>query len=98
MTAFGAEAKRLFKQEQITSFSALNDVIQGCNFSSTPSEALNTFVLMLDDIAKKATKIGTAQRDLFQYVFRALLNSESDSYQDLSTCWSEGQRKFESLN
>lgn len=98
MTAFGAEAKRLFKLEQITSFTDLRQLIERATFSGEYAKALNLLVLMLDDIAKKATKIGTAQRDFFQFSFRALLNVESDSYEDLSKCWSEGQRKFESLN
>ncbi|MGV8942041.1 MAG: hypothetical protein ACOH1P_10975 [Lysobacter sp.] len=98
MTAFGAEVKRLLKQGQITGFDQLRDVINGCRFTSDPSNSLNMLVLMLDDIAKKATKIGPAQRELFQYSFRALLNAESEAYQDLSSCWSVGQRRFESLN
>jgi len=60
--------------------------------------ALNELVLMLDEVAKKATKIGTAQREIFQYSFRSLLNSDSLTFLDLSASWREGQRKFESLN
>ena len=98
MTAFGAEAKRLFKLQQIATFADLHNLIDRCNFREEYAKSLNLLVLMLDDIAKKATKIGTAQRDFFQFSFRALLNVDSDSYEDLSGCWGEGQRKFESLN
>lgn len=98
MTAFGAEVKRLLKQKQVEGFEALDNVIAGCQFGDSPTASLNMLVLMLDDIAKKATKIGPAQRDFFQYSFRALLNQESDAFQNLSLCWTEGQRRFESLN
>lgn len=98
MTAFGAEAKRLLKQGQLDSFDSLCNLIATCEFHDEPSRSLNMLVLMLDDIAKKATKIGPAQREFFQYSFRALLNAESDAHRDLSACWSVGQRRFESLN
>lgn len=98
MTAFGAETKRLFKSGQIQSFQQLNQLVDGCAFVGEPWISLNLLVLMLDDIAKKATKIGTAQRDFFQFSLRALLNSDSDAFRDLSACWGAGQRKFESLN
>lgn len=98
MTAFGAEVKRLFKHDQISSFEDLRSIFDRFHFSGEAPSSLNLLVLMLDDIAKKATKIGAAQRDFFQFSLRALLNSESDSFTDLSACWSEGQRKFESLN
>jgi hypothetical protein len=98
MTAFGAEVKRLFKQAQVGSFAELGELIDSCSFADQAESAMDLLVLMLDDIAKKATKIGTAQRDLFQFSFRALLNAESDSFRNLSACWSDGQRKFESLN
>ncbi len=98
MTAFGAEAKRLFKQGRIQSFADLDAEIGNCKFVGEPSDALNLLVLMLDDIAKKSTKIGPAQRDFFRFAFRSLLNEDSDAYQDFSACWGAGQTKFESLN
>lgn len=98
MTAFGAEAKRLFKQGRIQNFAELELQIKRCDFQADAHESLNLLVLMLDDIAKKSTKIGPAQRDFFRFAFRALLNEDSDAYEDLSACWSAGQTKFESLN
>jgi hypothetical protein len=98
MTAFGAEVKRLFKLSQIHSYADLNKIIDACAFESDAPQSLNMLVMMLDDIARKATKIGTAQRDFFQFSFRALLNSDSEAFKDLSRTWVEGQRKFESLN
>lgn len=98
MTAFGAEVKRLMRQGQVDGFESLTELIHGCAFDTGKDAALNLLVLTLDDIAKKATKIGPAQRDFFQYSFRALFNAESDAFQNLSLCWSEGQRRFESLN
>lgn len=98
MTAFGAEAKRLIRQRQVRSLEELGVLLARSIFNDTSSLALNELVLMLDEIAKKATKIGTAQREIFQYSFRSLLNSDSHTFLDLSACWREGQRKFESLN
>ncbi|QNP40508.1 hypothetical protein [Lysobacter solisilvae (ex Woo and Kim 2020)] len=98
MTAFGAEAKRLIRQKQVGSLEELSALLTRSLFSDAPSLALNELVLMLDEVAKKATKIGTAQREIFQYSFRSLFNSDSPTFLDLSTSWREGQRKFESLN
>jgi len=98
MTAFGAEAKRLIRQGQVGSLAELDSLLQRTQFSDDPALALNELVLMLDEIAKKATKIGTAQREIFQYSFRSLLNSDSPTFLNLSSSWREGQRRFESLN
>lgn len=98
MTAFGAEAKRLFRQGRIKGFADLTALIQGSRFNGESHDALNLLVLMLDDIAKKSSRIGPAQRDFFRFAFRSLLNEDADAYLDLSACWSAGQTKFESLN
>jgi hypothetical protein len=98
MTAFGAEAKRLLRQDKVRSLAEIGGLLAQCRFSGDASSALNELVLMLDEVAKKATKIGTAQREIFQYSFRSLLNSDSPTFLDLSASWREGQRKFESLN
>lgn len=98
MTAFGAEAKRLLRQGKVDSLREIGKLLARCSFSGDAALALNELVLMLDEVAKKATKIGTAQREIFQYSFRSLLNSDSSTFLDLSASWREGQRKFESLN
>jgi len=98
MTAFGAEAKRLLRQDKVGSLREIGELLTRCRFSGDADLALNELVLMLDEVAKKATKIGTAQREIFQYSFRSLLNSDSLTFLDLSASWREGQRKFESLN
>ncbi|RYZ73692.1 MAG: hypothetical protein EOP09_01505 [Proteobacteria bacterium] len=99
MSAFGAECKRLIRQGQIQKVSDIDRLVERLKFcSGEPLDALDTLVLILDEAAKKATKIGTAQREIFQYSFRALLNEDSDSYLDLSACWVAGQQKFESLS
>lgn len=99
MSAFGAECKRLVRQGQIRSPSDMDRLIQSLEFTSDESvNALDTLVLILDEAAKRATKIGTAQREIFQYSFRALFNEDSDSFLDLAGCWIAGRQKFESLN
>lgn len=97
MTAFGAECKRLVRQGQVRRISDVGGLINSLYFSGEPAASLDTLVLVLDEAQKKASKIGTAQREIFQYSFRALLNENSDEYRDLTECWISGQQKFESL-
>ncbi|TZF87364.1 hypothetical protein [Cognatilysobacter lacus] len=98
MSAFGAECKRLIRQGQFATIADIGAVLPQLQFSREPDSSLDTLVLLLDEIARKASKIGTAQREVFQYSFRALLNQDSDDFADLSACWVSGQEKFESLN
>lgn len=98
MSAFGAECKRLIRQGQFATIADIAAVLPEFRFSREADASLDMLVLLLDEIARKASKIGTAQREVFQYSFRALLNQDSDDYGDLSACWVSGQEKFESLN
>ena len=48
----------------------------------------------LDKIKSSSKKIGNAQRMLFQYFFRELFNSESDSYLNLQKAVENGYNKY----
>lgn len=98
MSGFGAECQRLLKQKQIRSLNQLDKIINGCSFKQhNPEEALNDLIIILDQISSTAKKIGDAQRSYFQLCFRQLFNAESDSYQDLSSCWLAAQEQYETL-
>jgi hypothetical protein len=90
MAGFGAECKRLVSNRTIDNIEALNEIIPKLFFSGEPSVALDQLLQVLDEIAKKAKRIGDAQRLYFQLAVRALLLPESESYLDLSRCWLKG--------
>lgn len=94
MAGFGAECKRLMKQNKIQRISDVEHFIGNCKFNGDPHEALNQLIKILDEIAESAKKIGDEQRAYFQLCFRQLLNDETDTFQDLSSCWLAAQEKF----
>jgi hypothetical protein len=97
MTGFGAECNRLVRSGQIKKIADLLPLIEQCKFTESPDESLKQLLTILDQIAKTAKKIGDAQRNYFQLAFRRLLNKDSDSYLNLSTCWLAGQAAYQSM-
>ncbi|MDP4005777.1 hypothetical protein [Methylobacterium sp. NEAU K] len=97
MAGFGAECKRLIKVGAVPEISTIDAAIEELRFSEDPSTSLNQLLLILDQIAKKAKRIGDAQRAYFQFAFRAMLLPSSDAYLDLSKCWLKGQEDFEMM-
>ncbi len=97
MAGFGAECKRLLTHGALRRLESLEDVTSQLHFSGDPSEGLDQLLQILDQIAKKAKRIGDAQRAYFQFALRALLHPESDSYLDLSRCWLKGQENYEMM-
>lgn len=98
MTGFGAECKRMLKTGSIESLDEIDGMIDQLYFSDDVEEALNEMLIILDQIAKKAKRIGDAQRIYFQLVFRALLQPESERRFDLSACWLKAQENYELLH
>jgi hypothetical protein len=94
MAGFGAECKRLIKQGKIRKISDIEILINGCEFQEDSQEALNQLIQILDQIADRARKIGDEQRAYFQICFRQLLNDETDTFQNLSSCWLAAQETF----
>ena len=86
MTGFGAavgklkDSKRINGfQDTIDSFATLKDKYDG----NHEYEWILSLLERLDKIRNTSKKIGNAQRMLFQYFFRELLNPETDSHLDL---------------
>lgn len=98
MTGFGAECKRLIKTGSIEDLTEIGNFINQLHFSSDVDSALNGMITILDQIAKRAKRIGDAQRIYFQLVFRALFQPESDCRYDLSLCWLKAQENYELLH
>jgi hypothetical protein len=97
MSGFGAEVKRLQKNGIVGSDQNLDAIFRHFNFSEDPETSLEQLLMILDNIAKTAKRIGDAQRAYFQYAFRALLLPESEAFGDLSKCWLKGQEDFEMM-
>lgn len=97
MAGFGAECKRLVSNGVVENIDLLKQIIPKLYFSSEPSTALDQLLQVLDQIAKKAKRIGDAQRLYFQIAIRALLLPSSESYLDLSRCWLKGQENYEMM-
>lgn len=95
MAGYGAECKRLLDRKAINSLSEMSDVIEKCRFSSDPELALDQLVQILDEIAKKAKRIGDSQRVYFQLALRNLFLPESESHNDLSQCWLRAQEAYQ---
>lgn len=97
MSGFGAEVKRLQKLGIVGQNQDLSGTLDKLSFSGEPSNSLEQLLLILDNIAKKAKRIGDAQRAYFQFAFRALLHPESEAFGDLSRCWLKGQEDYEMM-
>lgn len=97
MAGFGAECKRLFQNGSYEDFQAIRRSLDGLHFSEEPDMSLSRLVVILDQIASRAKKIGDAQRVYFQYAFRRLLLPDSNSFRDLSSCWLEAQENYEMM-
>lgn len=97
MAGFGAECKRLVSHHVVANVDVINDIIPKLAFSQDPAQALDELMHILDQIAKKAKRIGDAQRLYFQLALRALLLPDSDTYLDLSRCWLKGQENYEMM-
>ena len=97
MAGFGAECKRLIQNRTLNSLDSLGGVIDQLRFKEDAGVALDQLVTILDEIAKKAKRIGDAQRAYFQYAIRALLLPDSECYLDLSRCWLKGQENYEMM-
>lgn len=93
LTGFGAAIARMKDHDIIVSFDELCNNLDSLN----PQDDISWFADLLakmDTIKTSAKKIGNAQRMFFQYFFRELLNSESDSYMNLTLAVENGYKKY----
>jgi len=94
LTGFGAAIGRMKDRDVLTGFA---DVLKMIDELKTQNEGMDWFLSMLrylDMIRDKSKKIGNAQRMYFQYFFRELFNSESDSYLNLDNAAENGYKKY----
>ncbi|MCB2199995.1 hypothetical protein KQI63_11345 [bacterium] len=97
MTAFGAELNRLIKLGKIEDVSSISSMIDNLRFTINPTTSLDQLVVILDEIARPAKRIGDAQREYFRLGFRTLFNDDFDSYLDLSEAWLKAQDMYNSM-
>lgn len=93
LTGFGAAIARMKDRDIVVSFDEVCNNLD----SLTPQDDILWFselLRKLDVIKSSAKKIGNDQRMFFQYFFRELLNSESDSYMDLAAAVENGYKKY----
>lgn len=84
LTGFGAAIGRLKDFGKLSSFEALNAMFEGLKTGGNEeNEWFVELLLGLEKVRAESKKIGNGQRMFFQYFFRELFNSESDSYLNL---------------
>lgn len=98
MTGFGSACSKLIRVGIYSNLSDIEDTISKLEFLEGDSQTgLDQLVVVLDEVAKSAKKIGNAQRAYFEIAYRELLNPESDTYLDLTECWLHAQEKYRIL-
>lgn len=97
LTGFGAAVGRLKDFGKLPSFKELNLLLDKIE---TGTDEINEWfielLLGLDKVKAESKKIGNGQRMLFQYFFRELFNSESDSYLNLYNSAVNSYQKYRS--
>ncbi|MEH6717194.1 hypothetical protein [Parasphingorhabdus flavimaris] len=94
MAGFGAELNRLIRIRDLQSISDIQARIDSVTVNE-PELTLNRLILVLDQIARNAKKIGDSQRVYFQLLFRNLFYTESEFYLDLSGSILKAQESYE---
>lgn len=97
MTGFGAAIGKLKDADIIDSFKDVDVIMERLlqlQNGDYEYEWMIMLVRNLDLIRNTSKKIGNAQRMFFQYFFRELLNSESDSYLNLNNAVENAFQKY----
>lgn len=97
LTGFGAAIGRLRDFGKLSSFNVLNSLFS--KISTGGDEQNEWFIELLIGLEKvraESKKIGNGQRMFFQYFFRELFNSESDSYLNLYNAATNSFQKYRS--
>ncbi len=97
LTGFGAAVARLKDFNKLPSFEELNSLLDKIETGKNEiNEWFIELLLGLDKVKAESKKIGNGQRMLFQYFFRELFNSESDSYLNLYNSAINSYQKYRS--
>lgn len=94
LTGFGAATGKLIDLGKIADFDDIDRIIG--DIKGIDDASLTLVLENLEKIRLKSKKIGNAQRMYFQYLFRELFNSDSDSYIDFSQAVSNAYQKYQS--
>lgn len=94
LTGFGAAVGKMKDLEIVKSLENIVDVLEKLQEKNEGYAWMMDMLLKLDTIKKSSKKIGNAQRMFFQYFFRELFNSESDSYLSLEAAVENGYKKY----
>ncbi len=96
-TGFGAAIGRLKDFGKLASFHVLNslfsEIVAG---GEEQNEWFVELLIGLEKVRAESKKIGNGQRMFFQYFFRELFNSESDSYLNLYHAATNSFQKYRS--
>lgn len=96
-TGFGAAVGRLKDYSKLSSFEELHLLLDKIETGKNEiNEWFIELLLGLDKVKAESKKIGNGQRMLFQYFFRELFNSESDSYLNLYNSAINSYQKYRS--
>ena len=96
LTGFGAAVGKMKDMEIINSLSDIEHLLGNLKKNNDDYVWMMDLLVKLDTIKSASKKIGNAQRMFFQYFFRELFNSESDSYLDLEAAVQNGYKKYSS--
>ena len=94
LTGFGAAIGKMKDLRIITSINNVSNMVIDLKDKNNGYNWMMELLKKLDLIKSSSKKIGNAQRMFFQYFFRELLNSESDSYLNLEEAVQNGYKKY----
>lgn len=94
LTGFGAAVGKMKDLEIIKSLVNIVEMLEKLKEKNDGYVWMMDMLLKLDVIKSSSKKIGNAQRMFFQYFFRELFNSESDSYLNLDIAVENGYKKY----
>lgn len=94
LTGFGAAAGKMKDLCIIRSLADFADMLEKLEENNDGYAWMMELLAKLDSIKSSSKKIGNAQRMFFQYFFRELFNTESDSYLNLEDAVQNGYNKY----
>lgn len=94
LTGFGAAVGKMKDLGILESIRNIDEMLEKLKENNEGYAWMMEMLVKLDTIKSSSKKIGNAQRMFFQYFFRELFNSESDSYLRLEEAVQNGYKKY----